>query len=234
MRDHLCVHRVQERTQDASYSRDELERENLRLRAGLQEKGALVAAAEGMIGQVRVQLMQAQEDATKALSQATCALALAQHGSGATLVSATAAHHPPLARRPRLPSEVSCHRVQLALPGRGTRNSQAHGQLTVRCAGHAQDALRHQSRVLLGHPRLLPGVAPTLDSLPVSLLRRIMGCLGAGRAPHRTAHTSPPSEDKGRRSMDVRGDRGVLVARRHHGAVRAQRYLPPALQSESL
>ena len=82
-RDRLRAHRAQERTQEGGCGCDGLERENLRLRAALQEKSALISAAEGMIGQIRVQLTQAQEDAAKAMSQAACALALGQHGSGA-------------------------------------------------------------------------------------------------------------------------------------------------------
>ena len=55
---------------------DGLERENLRLRAALEEKSTLIEVAQNKIKQSRVQLRHAEDAAAKAMSRAASALAL--------------------------------------------------------------------------------------------------------------------------------------------------------------
>ena len=61
---------------------DDLERENLRLRAALEEKSTLIEVAQNKIKQSRVQLRHAEDAAAKAMSRATSKLALSQSEAG--------------------------------------------------------------------------------------------------------------------------------------------------------
>ena len=61
---------------------DGLERENLRLRAALEEKSTLIEVAQSKIEQSRVQLRHAEDAAAKAMSRAASALALSQSEAG--------------------------------------------------------------------------------------------------------------------------------------------------------